>query len=327
MQAGPVPSYLPISLRSFTLWASVTLRAPDLVSLATSLPLPEELTLGADIAVAPEDQRWKVSSAWKLKVVRFPDVRGSADPLVHWLGEASSTLTTFELGFCSVEYQGERITHSNLLLPANAPFPHLHTLMCLNALPPLDASELLQARKLPALEVLATGVVDQNLSVVLRVLPVTLRRVHLVSGNPPPHGDTTLTDQLATFIENHPALEALALEFHRNSRVPETAGADATRRLWSEVVEDLCAERGILFATNEDKMWQQNLFATPASADEDGEDAQNTGDETIRVGNALDFDDEDDAMWAHLWSEEKRIAMGIGESAHFWLVCESSRPM
>lgn len=83
---------------------------------------------------------------------------------------------------------------------------------------------------------------------------------------------------------------------------------------WTEPLQALCAERGITFACDDHALKTENgNEAYEPSEHGSPDDDSSIGSSGIE--EEMDFDAEDDEIWARWWSEKKRQAMGWGESA------------
>ena len=232
------------------------------------------------------------------------------------------------------------MTGPAILAAFSAPLPSLRRLHLSHGavLPP--ACDILSHRFLPALEHLEVTVTDSTID---QLLPVTtsIKRVFLLPfAMSELDRDSPEAAILATFISTHPRLKLLSIEFSQGTIT--VAG-------WSTDLEQQCSRLGVILASNDTRFghpnghrWYGGAGEHPqygdSDVDEDGydeygepctcrrcrgsleddqssrsSDSVTTGVGSSGVAEVLDFDAEDDAMWAEQWSEEKREAMGLGE--------------
>ncbi|ORY85334.1 hypothetical protein BCR35DRAFT_324680 [Leucosporidium creatinivorum] len=136
------------------------------------------------------------------------------------------------------------------------------------------------------------------------------------------------------FVKHHENLELLSISIDEQ--------LEAATPGWADDLSTLCAEMGVVFASDDSGAPEELvLYGTdehpgfeyvededsdPKFAgwlDEEGDwcecrictlrgpDDASDATEEVSKDPKLDFDAEDDEMWAHLWSEKKRLAMGL----------------
>ncbi|ORY90805.1 hypothetical protein BCR35DRAFT_299389 [Leucosporidium creatinivorum] len=309
---------LPSSLQFLSIAASVTLTTADLALFAKMLPNLHTLALGScretvtiDVDIEPGSM-WPIISAWTLRHLSLERLSGGAAPIVHWLQEAASTLESLTMGYLPLEDATTVFDRVEILRDVHAPFPSLHSFVVPDtgsALEPiLPDFAPLHRSELPNLETLSISVNCQSLEQILDT-STTVRRLELHLCRIVPTRLPSALETIVKFVNDHPALIFLHLDFTL-SLERNVTGQEQLDPTWSEPLQALCDERGITFACDD--------HALKIEKGDEAYELSDTGSfvEGSSIGSSgieeeLDFDADDDEIWARQWSEEKRQAMGL----------------
>ncbi|ORY85345.1 hypothetical protein BCR35DRAFT_302814 [Leucosporidium creatinivorum] len=275
-------------------------------TLADSLPQLKRLALFElkNVVTHP----FPLSSCWRLEELAIQTVPPEMEAQVlAWIADSSSSLRVFSL--TTPSFYKSASTHQKDTLSPSALIPELSSVLPslrwlhLGAEGSLPVGcEILGEETLPSWEVLEIAVDEDSVDQLLD-LSSTIRRVVLTitSENFEFTRTSTVVRTLKAFVKTHPRLELFSIDLG-----DDTSPEDG----WADGLTEECKKRGVVFACNDSAVWDaegaQEFKAESTSTDDSDSDAHSTGTE-----EGFDYDAEDDAVWANLWSEEKRLAMGL----------------
>lgn len=306
------PNSLPCSLTTLIIESGGTLSSADLTKLTSATPHFTALSLeGAykDGDYIPlyllEPSSSIALPPWRLQPLALAGVVGSKKQALALVTSSSATLRSLKLHWPWVRRWVTEYTAVNKFLE------RLHT--PLPALRHLDLGEagsilpLPDRAFFPIIEELHIPVRRNTLQHVVH-LSLTLRRVSFLAyGLQLGATSSRAVETLKTFVSGRPALQCL---------LDDCEAQLENQPLWYADLQAKCEARGILFAGNslgvageEDSVWVDR-----EQQDTEMEEEADRNEEFEEDLDAFDFDAEDGEEWAHLWSEEKRQAMGLGGS-------------
>ena len=235
---------------------------------------------------------------------------------------------------------------ADVLKAFDTPLPVLRRLDLSHASLLPSSSSILCQSLLPALEHLEVTIEEDSVDYLLDISS-TIKRVYLAVPDDLERSSAILAS-LVIFVAGHQQLELLSIDF-MSSAIPEQEWYRDLEGLCARLGVVLAsndprfgdsdghkwyvgAPAHYYHSTLEDDevhhhLWHEDVFdeygesCTCEMCRESLEDDQsNQSSESVTTGvgssgvaEVLDFDAEDDEMWAEQWSEEKRKAMGLGE--------------
>ncbi|ORY89634.1 hypothetical protein BCR35DRAFT_350090 [Leucosporidium creatinivorum] len=297
----PIVHVTPSSITTLLLTTNTQSGLADLPSLARAFPRLASLWLegsSRDDTGGPIILKIPTASAapgWCLRDLVIRDFVGAEDELVAFLEQLAPTLETLSL--INDTDQLDKFEHLEIVIGSvvdrlTAPFPRLRGLR-FGELTWLSCdSVFFNRRHLPLIAEIALTLDDNSLPILLE-LPPSLSHALLAFAEIELGANSPEMDILLKFVEAQSHLQLLSIDI-----TPWNVECSDD---WSERLQELCAERGVMFGCNK---WDRK----------DNSGAEDYLSELSDSDKPFDFDAEDGEEWAHLWSEEKRQVMGLGKT-------------
>lgn len=304
---------IPSSLTTLVLQVGETLNAAELRALALASPNLTALSLsGHDncsslLPLHFEESPDVVIPKWSLKHLALHYLTGSKQQVLALITSSAATLEslTFTLPNSGI-WVNPNIRPRSVLDRLDRPLSALRRLDLGELHPPSRGSTFLDRPLLPSLEYLTLPIsrrsIHQILTLSLTLIGLSLIAVDLKLKTSSPRA----LDTLKAFIKGRPALRLLSIDCDDTARVDED---------WYDDLRVECDALDITFASSslaetEAEMWTEEEDSGESETEEEIQLRREREEEAL----PFDFDAEDGEEWAHLWSEEKRQAMGLGKS-------------
>ncbi|ORY89652.1 hypothetical protein BCR35DRAFT_300057 [Leucosporidium creatinivorum] len=303
------------ALTTRVLQSGGTFKSTKLKALALAAPHLTALSLSGDdrtgkkLPLCLEASTEVIIPNWRLQHLAFHYLEGSKEQALAFITSSSATLQTLKFTLPDTGRWSEPpIWPSPVLNDLDRPLPLLRHLDLGELHPPSRASTFLDRSLLPNLEYLTLPICRRSIRQILS-LPLTLIAASLIAVDIKLKASSPLgVDTLKSFIKGRPALKLLSVDCNSTSTSKIDPNWHAELRAECDALDITFASRSL--SSTEAEVWTEEEYGGESETEEEIGERRTQEDEAL----PLDFDAEDDKMWASWWSEEKKEEMGYESS-------------